>query len=477
MKSQQQSVKIGDIFYNVLKNKKLIIILTIVGLISGMMITSVSFIRGEMSKKYKIDTSILVTVQTKSGSFSNRTSAPKKEDMDLAVEMTDAAMFVIRSDSTISDAIKKLEMVGVPSDSIKNNLTLTKYEETQIIEVSLLWRNEEEGKKIVNTLVEVSETALLNTMKIGNISIITQPSATYILGGEINLSVLIYAAIGGMFIGIAFCVLKLLSSPTIIRAEDVEKLYGVELLGSLAFDKQYAESTPYLIEPESSDVEITSIADVLMNRMNQAGIKSCFITSIKDGEGKTKILADLAMKISEFGKKVLIVDCDFNSPSLVSHFNINVKYENSLNALYNGDCDKVDAVIKINGCLSILSSILFDKPISLTLSMLELIKDLYSDYDYILFDAGAIGKSSNVIRLNEISEVVVVVVKFDNATMDDIRRSFVQLSKSGISVAGCIVNGTKTYKDILFNVEKRFLSKSRIKNRNKMKKKQGNELS
>jgi Mrp family chromosome partitioning ATPase len=252
--------------------------------------------------------------------------------------------------------------------------------------------------------------------------------------------------------------------PTLIRPKDVEKLYGVELIGELPYNIDFAYSKPDSIEPEESDVEMTCIADVLMNRLNQAGVKSCYFTSIKNGEGKTKILADLAMKIADFGKKVLLVDCDINCPSLATEFGIDVKYENSLNALYNGDSDKFDAVIKINGCLSLLSIILVDNESNnLNLSMLELIQSLYKEFDYILIDAGSIGESSNVIRLNEITDTSVFVIKYDDATLYDIRRALLQLSKSGIALAGCIVNGTKTYTDVLINTEKKIASKQHLK--------------
>lgn len=469
MKTQKQSVKIGDIFYSVLKGKKLIAILTVLGLIVGIMVTAVSFIRGEMSKKYKIEASILVSAQVKNGNFSSKGSTPKKEDIDTATEMTETVMFVMQSSSTIKDAIKKLEMVGVSALSVQNNLKLTRYDETQIIQIELLWRNEEEGKKIVEMLSEVSETALLKTMKIGNIETITSPSATYIFGGEINLSLLVYATVGGLFCGIIVCVLKLLTKPTLIRAKDVETLYGVELLGEIPYSLEFSGSSPNNVQPENIDVEITCIADVLMNRLNQANVKSCYFTSISEGEGKTKIIADLSTKIADFGKKVLVVDCDFNSPSLAKEFGVEVTYDNTLNALYNGDSDKYDAVIKINGCLSLLSTILMENSIGLNLSMLELIKDLYNDYDYVLIDAGAMGRSSNVIRLNEITETSVFVVKFDDGTLYDIRRTLLQLSKSGISLAGCIVNGVKTYKDAFMSVEVK-------KHRNKKRKKWGNGI-
>jgi Mrp family chromosome partitioning ATPase/capsular polysaccharide biosynthesis protein len=464
MEIKKQSVKTGDIFYSILKGKKLIIIFTLIGLIAGIMITSVSFIRGEMSKKYKIESSVLVSAQSKNGSFSEKSTNPKKEDLEMATDMTDAAMFVMQSNSTISKVIKKLNIVGVSATSIANNLTLTQYDETQIIEIALLWRNEDEGKKIINTLSEVSEDVLLDTIKVGNIETITEPSATYIFGGEINLSVLVYSTVGGLFVGIIICILKLLLKPTLIRPKDVEKLYGVELIGELPYNIDFAYSKPDSIEPEESDVEMTCIADVLMNRLNQAGVKSCYFTSIKNGEGKTKILADLAMKIADFGKKVLLVDCDINCPSLATEFGIDVKYENSLNALYNGDSDKFDAVIKINGCLSLLSIILVDNESNnLNLSMLELIQSLYKEFDYILIDAGSIGESSNVIRLNEITDTSVFVIKYDDATLYDIRRALLQLSKSGIALAGCIVNGTKTYTDVLINTEKKIASKQHLK--------------
>lgn len=468
MQNEKIKVRISDIIYVIIKNKRFIAVCALLGLFMGVLLSALGYIRGEMTKQYKITASAAVTAKIENGNYSSRYTDPNKDDLSVARDMTDAAMYVVSSDMAIKATIERMEMVGVSSKSIKSNLKLTQYNETQIIEMELKWRSEEEGVRILETLTEVSDDILLETLNIGNLSVVNSPSATYIFGGNIKITTIVYVMVFGILIGVVVVIIKMLAYPKLMRSDDMDALFGLEIMGKVPYNIDFADASPFDETPDVEKNEIAAAARILTNRLAQADVNRIYFTSTQHGEGKTKIAAELAAKIADFGKKVLLVDCDFHNPSLASQFNITVDYEHSMNALYKGDCDENDAVIRISGCLYLLSCVLEEKAVNMYDALPQILPQIFMHFDYVLIDSEPIGKNSEIIMLNEISQAAFFIVKYDEANLADIRKSLLQLSKSGIPTAGCIVNGTKTWRNIIRDAEK--LAKKAKRKRKKKKK-------
>lgn len=452
MRNERQRVRINDIFYVIIKDKKMIAVLVALGLMAGIILSTLGYIRGEMSKQYKITASVAITDVVDDGVFASRQNTPNRDDFSLSKEMTESAIYVISSDSAMSAVIEKLDVIGVSAKSIKNNLTVTQHNDTQIIELALTWRSEKEGIKILQTLTEVSDDMLLNTLHIGKLSLINSPSATYIFGGSIKITTLIYATVLGLLIGIIISVIKLLAAPKLLRAEDMESLFGIELLGTVPYHENYSGANPLEMLPDTVDTELKSSASILLNRMERAGKKSLYVTSAMHKEGKTRLVADLAVKISETGKRVLLVDCHFKNPTLSSAFGVN-NFVYSLNKLYDGECDKTDAIMQLSGCLYLLPSVLDRRAELMGDTMMRLLEEIFKDYDIVLIDADAIGENPEVIKLNKVADTALFIAEFDSTELSVIRKALLQISKSGLPTAGCIVNATRTWREVLRNID------------------------
>jgi len=340
-------VRFGDVIYSIFEGKWLIAALTIIALLAGILFSAVGYVRGEMSKQYKIEASVVVSSQIKNGSFSTKSQTPTKEDITLAKEMTVQAMYIMKSDKAVSAAIEKIGMVGVSSKSIRNNLTLSQYNDSQIVEISLLWRSKDEGIKILQTLEDTTNDILLSTMQVGKVVSVNDPTATYIFGGQLSISTWLIFALAGAIIGVAICVFKRMLHPTLLWPQDLEEFFELEVLEKIRRNRAFAQSDPFSVEPESIDAQIASAAYILLDRIEHAGIKRLYVTSATRKEGRSTLLADWAVKLSETGKRVLLVDCDFSNPSLAPLFHVELGHENTLNALYSGESDVTDAIVRL----------------------------------------------------------------------------------------------------------------------------------
>lgn len=449
-RKDQKQIRITDFLYAFKKNHLLIIICTIIGLIVGIALSVVSYMRGEMTKRYAITSSIAVTSQNENGLFTSSSNNPGERDVYLAEEMVDSVIYVIKSDKMLNAAIERSNLIGVTVKDIHDNLELSQYNETQIIEMTLYWRSAQEGTEILNAITAVSADILIDTLKIGNVSTVNEPKSKYLIGGNINASVWCYLAILGFCVGAGISILNLLLRPTLLDPDDMENYFALEILGKIPERKAYFSGKKKSLiygDDEKTDFDVldnyASIAHIVRHKVRKKESSCVYVTSSSQNEGKTTVTAHLAVQLSEFGMKVLVIDFDTRNPMLGGKFLDKVEYEHSLNALYKGDISQEDAITHLTGKLDILPAVLERKPLVLDEALLSLVRSFEGCYDIILIDTAPVGLVADTMALNRLADTAIVVVRFDGAQLEKIRESLIRLEKSDMDIMGCIINGVK----------------------------------
>lgn len=446
----RKQLRLIDLLFAVRKRATLIVICAAVGLIVGVALSIVSYMRGEMSKQYAITSAIAVTSQDKNGLFTAQSNNPNPNDIYLAENMVDSVIYVMKSDQTLNAAIDHLGLLGVTAKDIYKNLNMTQYNETQIIEMTLYWRSAQEGVEILTAINAVSADILVKTLKIGSVSVINQPTARYLIGGSINAMLWCYMVVLGALLGIGYAVLELLLRPTLLQTEDMERYYNVEVLGEIPSRAGYFRKKRNLLLTSEDDDAVPEILDnyislahILRARLSKMEHPCVYITSASQNEGKTTVSAYLAVQLAEIGKKVLVVDFDTRNPKLGGLFLNKVEYPHSINALYRGDTTIEDAITHLTANLDVLPAVLERMPLPYDEPLLNLVSDLKQNYDVVLMDTAPVGLVADTMSLNQLADVALLVVRFDGASMETIRDAMARLEKSGMRIMGCIVNGVK----------------------------------
>ena len=454
-KKKNKVFKKSDIFYHIVKGWRVIIVFTLVGLVLGVSIIGFGYVRGEMTREYRITSSVAVVAVNSLGRYSANSKEPLKSDIDFARSFTESAMYIIKSQRNMEAVVDELGLQGVSAGDISRNLSVSRYGDTEIIELTLLWRTEKEGLQIMDAITKVSHRTMIDTEKIGGVAVINEPKANFIVGGNISLSTWIYAAVAGFIAGIVFCILRFLLATTVINEIDLEEVFSLDSLGSVPLDVNYARAKPLSEEAQAVQDDIKSVTHLLINRLEIAKANKLYITSTEPKEGKTRLLADIALQFSNLGKRTLLIDCNFKNPMLGALFSEELSYTQSLNALYRGEVDRIDAIVHINGCLDLLPAVLEEEPESINDAMLGQIAKVMDGYDYVMIDAAPVGVEAEVLRLNEIVDTAIYVIKCDSTKVEDIKNALFRISKSGIPVAGGIFNCVVNWRQTLFNTPRR----------------------
>lgn len=85
-----------------------------------------------------------------------------------------------------------------------------------------------------------------------------------------------------------------------------------------------------------------------------------------------------------------------------------VDYSRTLNALYKGETDPLEAVISLTGYLDLLPSVLERNAIPMDGQVFDFIRGLEKDYDYVIIDTPSVGQVSDVLSLNQIAQAVLL---------------------------------------------------------------------
>lgn len=448
-------LRVSDFIYAIRKRKFLILFMAIAGLVFGFLFAGATYLQGTMTRNFEIHESVVITTEAKGGTFISKENYPNYDDFRMAAALSDTVSYILKSESTMQEVIDETGLVGISPKDISGNLKISVYNETPVLEISLTWRNAEEGIAILEALSSSATGIIRNELKTGRVTVIDPPAAKYIIGSRMKVPTWGIMAVLGFAAGIFLAVLDVLVRPTLINLKDVPVALGLETLCTVpAVDREL----PSPVNAQGTEVmqAYSAAAYILRNRLGGDG-KKIYVTSSDHGEGRTTAAAYLATALSHMEKRVLLVDFDTANPQLGTLMLGEVDYAKSLNALFRGETDEAHAINHVNGFIDVLPTVLEHNPVPVDNTVMDCVDRISKDYDYVIMDTSPAGRVSETLSLNRIADAALFVAGFDMVQMYAIRETVEKLDKSGIRIPGCIVNADKTPEslDILGKVQKR----------------------
>ncbi|MDD5850074.1 MAG: AAA family ATPase [Firmicutes bacterium] len=442
-KDDEIDIDLSYILYAILKGKKLILGLALLGLALGLLLKGISYIQ----KQNVITASVSVIASQTDGTFYNGGTDPTPDEVRISPDIAESAIYVIESDDVIRKVIKNLGFVNVDPEEIQNNLTVRQYGQTSILEVTLNWNNGPEGVDILNEILRLAPTVLNDSMRVGNMSVINTARVASSQGSFKAQSILLLTLLGTAA-GAVIIIFQVLTDPKVVNPTDVQEYLHRELLGEVPYAKMQPDIYSRLILEDQNyfDVEFQQsmafLAHLIAHKLKPKKEKCFFVTSSFEEEGKTTVAANLAIQLSYFNPKVLLVDMCIGSPEAGRLFLKEVQHRNTLNAVYANERTLQDAVIPLTSYLDLLPCRVEDTALKLNDHIFQKIREAEDRYDYIVIDASPVSMVSDVLSLSDLTEEAVYVIRQNATSRKNIDTNLQNLERVGIHVLGCIVNHT-----------------------------------
>ena len=185
------------------------------------------------------------------------------------------------------------------------------------------------------------------------------------------------------------------------------------------------------------------IAFQVSRQKEQFGHKAFYLCGSKPSVGSTMVAVELAIVLSVFGWKTLLLDCNLRKPAYCKHISDGVPL--GLDDYLSGRADFHQIVYKTNW--SLLSCITSGMPtgniphqLLFSRRMRMALEQASQEYDFILIDGPSCWTSVDTDLLAVLSNAVILVTAMDGSSVKALDNARKRLESSGANIIGVIEN-------------------------------------
>jgi succinoglycan biosynthesis transport protein ExoP len=264
----------------------------------------------------------------------------------------------------------------------------------------------------------------------------------------------------GLAAGLGLALLFENSDSRLHTTEDIRAAAGLPVLGRIptVANKQ---GQPHLLSPATSfSIEYEAYRGLRTNLLalgSESRLKTLAVTSADRGEGKSTIIANLALTFAKAGRLVLLVDADLRLPVLHKMFDL--PNEAGLSHILNGEAAWDDVVQntsapKLNVITSGLSP---ENPTELlgSTTMQEWLGKAAAQFDLVLIDTPCLLSVTDAAVLSSIVDGMLLVIKRGKTRREEVQAALGQLADVKANVVGTIVNRAEKARKYYYYGERR----------------------
>lgn len=234
---------------------------------------------------------------------------------------------------------------------------------------------------------------------------------------------------------------------TIKSEEEVENKLDTRLYAKLPFEVKKREDArnkkAILITSLKTSFFFRESINKLRSKVEASsdkhGYKSFMITSAYENEGKSSVAANLALALAKNGRKVVLVDADFNKPAVFKIFDLDGS--KNLNKAIEGTSSWRSQVVSDRSGLDLLpcsQDTLKSEILTNSKKLDEIMKELREEYDFVIVDTSPAYLLNEPMAMNELVDATLFIVRQDYATSDVINETVKRLTYVKDNVLGVV---------------------------------------
>jgi polysaccharide biosynthesis transport protein len=242
---------------------------------------------------------------------------------------------------------------------------------------------------------------------------------------------------------------------------DFEDILSLPVLGEIPHDEEFAHSPNLVLELNESapirtsqeqarDDNDTSFLEAFEKLYAQLSfvyedmpINSLVVSSVEPEDGQSTVALYLAKTIAKMGKRVLLVDANFRNPQI--HDWLNLSNYGGLYQLLNDSIplDEVVHSVVDTPNLSVLTAGISQSDPSIRLwssQMQNLMEDLHSKYDVVIYDAPKFLDSTDTSFLSAHTNGMLMVVSLGKTSQAQVKKAVERSETYNLTHLGIVAN-------------------------------------
>ncbi|WP_243300596.1 polysaccharide biosynthesis tyrosine autokinase [Geothrix oryzisoli] len=308
-------------------------------------------------------------------------------------------------------------------------------------------------------------TALLNNIQqlqissageVGSVGVVDPATTTgEPIGPKAPVMLAFYAALGAL-VGIGATVIRQLLHRGIKDHRLIESKLGLPVLVTIPHSRDQEkhstavdlglEGSHLLAAHQPDDLAIESLRSLrtsLLFSLKDAKSRTIMLTGSRPSVGKSFLSANLAIMLAQMEARVLLVDADLRKGILHRYFGPKGRLT-GLSDVLSGRCDWSSAAspTEFPGLDLVSTGVLPADASQLLLSPRfgAFVAEVSAAYDYVIFDAPPLLPVTDGTIIGAFVGTVILVAKFGEDSIDDLRACQQRAEGHGIRIDGCIFN-------------------------------------
>jgi len=310
------------------------------------------------------------------------------------------------------------------------------------VQLEMLQREALSNKNLYEVILQkIKETDIAGSLRNNNVSIVETASAPSVPIRPQPVKNLLVALALGLVAGCGLVLLRDYLSHTLKDEEEVETHLGAPCLAVIP---QHSDSNESIV----TETYRTLCTNIIFNRDRERG-NVVLITSSIPQEGKSTTALNAARALAEAGEPTLLVDFDLRRSC--QHARLRLYREPGLSDFCARDL-QLDAVLqqtRHKNLTAVTSGRQPKNPPALigSRAVERLLNDCRERFTWIVLDAPPIASVTDSLLLAKLSDMVLMVVRYNKVDRKLARRSMAALARTNARVVGVVLNGLDPKQD------------------------------
>ncbi|BCF84587.1 hypothetical protein RQCS_41320 [Rhodococcus qingshengii] len=352
-------------------------------------------------------------------------------------------------------AVKVIDDLGLPMSGhdLASQVSAAAVEKTVLLQVSVTDSTAEGSAGIANAYAKnfAQYVGQLETPNGGgrpntSVQVVTEANAEDASGGSNLVMTSLFGLFGGLVVGIGVRVLLGRLDRSVRSASMLSAVAGVPILATVP--ESASRGFRALTFPADGATAYAESIRKLRTGIEFAGpsadaIRSVLIASPRYSEPAGCIAADLAVVLSEAGRRVLLVDGDLRSPSLDSY--LGIKPAVGFSDVLAGAIPLVDVLVQVPGrSLTLLpaGSIRSDSGDAIaSVSAREMLSEASEKFEYTIVVGPPLSLYSDSAVIGSVVDGVVLVSTQSISSVDEVEGAATTLRAAGANLLGAVLSG------------------------------------
>lgn len=303
-------------------------------------------------------------------------------------------------------------------------------------------------------LKALQEIQISENQNIGNVRIVAEASLPKEPIAPRKAFNLVVGVLLGSLLGIGMALLLEALDTSIKTVQEAKNIFQYTVLGNIPFLKDAEKisrkgldrPTPDLIvrdDPRSSVSESYRMLQANLKFLSSDHRVQVFVvTSSIPKEGKSTVVANLALVLVELGNRVLVIDADLRRPS--QHQVWELPNTEGLSNVLVEQKGWSDVIREEDDHLDILTAgVIPPNPVPLIDSrhMAMLLEEFHQVYDYVLIDSPPLAVAADALLLGKMTDGILLVTRPGLVDSGSAQSAKDALERAGQKVLGLVING------------------------------------